>query len=191
MKRFFLLGLCLAGFIAATEYGIAAEDDFSAIQNAITASIQKGPGGVVTLEAGKIYRLGSRPEANGAITMIGADGLTLNGNGATLLAHPTCMIFAVAKSRNVTLKNLTIDYDPLPYTQAVIRSISPESGTLIFSPMSGYADPVVSDYGNSLMSGSCFRSPSKRVNRMIVNVRFHYRHKNQKRFARVGRFCPT
>ncbi|MCL2624720.1 MAG: hypothetical protein FWD31_13745, partial [Planctomycetaceae bacterium] len=133
MKRFLLSSLCLVGLLAFLENRIVAEDDFSAIQNAITESIQQGPDGVVTLEAGKIYRLGSRPEANGTLTIIGADGLTLDGNGAMLLAHPTCMVFGIAKSRNVTIKNLVIDYDPLPYTQAVIQSVAPESGTLTFS----------------------------------------------------------
>ena len=152
MKRFFLSSLCLACLAGM----VLAADDFSAIQNAITASIQKGPGGVVTLESGKIYRLGTRPEASGAITIIGADGLTVDGNGATLLAHPTCLVFAIAKSRNVTLKNLLIDYDPLPYTQGTIRSIDPDSGTLTCSPMSGYVDPVVSNYGDALWSDVMF-----------------------------------
>ena len=157
MKRFLLLSICLVSFLASPDRGLVAEDDFTRIQNAITAAIENGSNGIVTLEAGRIYRLGTRPEASGALTVIGADGLTIDGNGATLLGHPTCMVFAIAKSRNVTVKNLTIDYDPLPYTQAVIRSIDAESGTLAFTPMQGYVDPVVSeDYGNSLWSDVMF-----------------------------------
>ena len=158
MKHFFLLSLCFAAFLAVYEENkCVADDDFSVIQNAITASIQKGPNGVVTLESGRIYRLGPRSEASGALTVIGAEGLTIDGNGATLLVHPTCMVFAIAKSRKVTVKNLTIDYDPLPYTQAVIRSVTPESGTLTFSPMPGYVDPVVSDdYQDVLWSDAMF-----------------------------------
>jgi len=172
MKRFFFLSIFFVDLIVFPVDRIAASDDFSAIQGAITESIQNGPGGIVTLEAGKIYRLGSRPEANGTITIIDADGLTLDGNGAVLLVHPTCMVFGIAKSRNVTIKNLVIDYDPLPYTQAVIQSIAPESGTLTFSPMSGYADPVVAEYGNSPRSDVMFyHSDTRKMTHTFLRMR--------------------
>ena len=171
MKRFLLYSLCLVFFSPSLKS--RAEDDFSTIQKAITASIQQGPGGVVTLEPGRTYRLGTRPEAVGALTVIGADGLTIDGNGATLLAHPSCMVFAIAKSRNITVKNLEIDYDPLPYTQAVIQSTDPESGTLTFVPMSGYPEPEVSDgYIDTHWSDSMFYD---RDSRKIAHVHLRYR----------------
>ena len=108
MKRLFLLILCLVVLGTFPERKMIADDDFSVIQNAITASIQNGANRVVTLESGKIYRLGTRPEASGALTVIGADGLTIDGNGATLLAHPTCMVFAIAKSHNVIVRQFAV-----------------------------------------------------------------------------------
>ena len=155
MKQIYLFSFCVS-FCAGSF--VAGADDFSEIQDAITAAIRHGTGSIVTLEAGRTYRLGERTEtSSGPLLVIGADGLTIDGNGATLLVHPTRMVFAIAKSQNITLKNLTIDYDPLPYTQTVIQSIIPESGTLTFVPMTGYPDPAVSNnYADFVPSDAMF-----------------------------------
>ena len=162
MKQICLLSCC--AFFCAVCFAVrlgnlaVGADDFSEIQDAITMAIQNEHGGVVTLESGRTYRLGERTEtSSGPLLIIGADGLTVDGNGATLLVHPTRMVFAIAKSQNVTLKNMTIDYDPLPYTQVVIQSITPESGTLTFVPMAGYPDPMVSNnYADFVPSDAMF-----------------------------------
>lgn len=43
--------------------------------------------------------------------------------------------------RNVTLRGLSIDYDPLPYTQSVITAINPEAMTIDVEIDSGYPVP--------------------------------------------------
>jgi hypothetical protein len=157
MKQICLLIFCAVSFAVWLGNRAVGTDDFAEIQNAITDAIRHGSNGSVTLESGRTYRLEERPpDAPGPLLIIGADGLTIDGNGATLLVHPTRMVFAIAKSQRVTLKNMTIDYDPLPYTQVVIQSISPESGTITFSPMTGYVEPAVSDYNDFVPSDAMF-----------------------------------
>jgi hypothetical protein len=57
-----------------------------------------------------------------------------------LLCHPAARIFAAYRSKNVVLRDLLLDYDPLPYTQGRISALS--EGGLIFTPDPGYPAPV-------------------------------------------------
>ena len=74
-----------------------------------------------TVKAGD-YRFGSRDLENFKIT---ADNFTLNAYGATFWFNGKLGVdgFAISKSRNLTLKGATVDYDPLPYTQGRIVGI--------------------------------------------------------------------
>ncbi|MCQ2143850.1 MAG: right-handed parallel beta-helix repeat-containing protein, partial [Bacteroidales bacterium] len=50
----------------------------------------------------------------------GADGLTIEGNNTELLFTGTVMPFSIRNSRNVTVKDITVDYKRTFYSQAVI-----------------------------------------------------------------------
>ncbi len=95
------------------------------------------------LEAEKVYRLGPQAEAFGMLLVEGAEGLAIEGNGATLLAHPSCRILALFGSKNVIVCDLVLDYDPLPYTQAIMTEVDSELGRVRFRVMPGYDEPVV------------------------------------------------
>lgn len=49
---------------------------------------------------------------------------TIDGNGATLLIPPTGELMSFFNIDDITIKNLTVDCDPLPYTQGTITNIS-------------------------------------------------------------------
>ena len=122
--------------------GDGRTDDRAALQEAIHAAVEAGPGNRVVLEAEKVYRLGPQVEAFGMLLVEEAEGLTIEGNGATLLAHPSCRILAVFGSKNVAVCDLVLDYDPLPYTQATLTEVDPELGRVRFRVMPGYDEPV-------------------------------------------------
>ena len=42
--------------------------------------------------------------------LIGFDGLTVDGGGAELLFHGTVLPFVIDSSKNITLKNFSVDY---------------------------------------------------------------------------------
>jgi hypothetical protein len=53
--------------------------------------------------------------------------VVINGNGSTVYCKSNSMAFQFQNCENVTLKNLTIDYDPVCYTQGTIISVSNDS----------------------------------------------------------------
>jgi hypothetical protein len=52
------------------------------------------------------------------------EGVVIDARGAEMVCTETTRALTVAKCRDVTVRGLTIDYDPLPFTQGRIVSIS-------------------------------------------------------------------
>ena len=65
-----------------------------------------------------------RYEFNKVINMNGVQDFTLDGNGSTFIITENISAFLIVGCKNVTLTNFTVDYDPLRYTQGVIKAIN-------------------------------------------------------------------
>lgn len=97
-----------------------------AIERAIAAAMAHGPGAEVVFEAGE-YRITGTPGQDYALELAGAQRLTLRGvRGQTKLiqTNPSQAILRFHSSRQVTLRDLTTDYDPLPFTQGRVTSVN-------------------------------------------------------------------
>lgn len=140
-------------FIAATMTATAAEfhvKDFGAVADApedagpgiraaIAAAVEAGPGSEVVLDAG-VYRVG-RGGTAGGIHIENADGITVRGQGdATeiILTDPTAGGFYISGSRRVTVRDVAIDHDPVPFTQGVITAVDREAGWFELDLQPGY-----------------------------------------------------
>ncbi|MGB5982112.1 MAG: right-handed parallel beta-helix repeat-containing protein [Nonlabens sp.] len=54
-----------------------------------------------------------------------AKNIIVDGNGSDIIVHdPGMGFFSIFKSENVIVKNLVIDYDPLPFTQGTIVNVN-------------------------------------------------------------------
>ena len=63
-----------------------------------------------------------RGHFNPSIEVNGFDDLTIDGRGAELIGHDLSTMFNFSKCNNITITNLTTDWNPLPYTQGrVVR----------------------------------------------------------------------
>ena len=102
---FFALPL-LAGTLAAAPVELQQE---------IAAGISSGKKEIVLTQPE--YRSGRTVELKKL------DGVTIDGNGARLVMTDLKHAVRLSNCRNVTVKNLTVDYDPLPFTQGVILSL--------------------------------------------------------------------
>lgn len=63
--------------------------------------------------------------------MANVSDVIIEGNGATFLfTDPLRGGLQFVNSENLTLQNLTIDYDPVPFTQGVLTDVSPDQETM-------------------------------------------------------------
>ncbi len=145
--------------------GDGKADDGPAIRRALeTALACKGQPAVVQIPRGD-YRV-SLPEAPTAghsianpipggesrvtvlpkrshLLLVGAENLTIAGERGTrlLFEDPTAQAIRVLGGRNVTLKNLALDYIRLPFTQGTITGVDVEAGVLTLKIDPGYPAP--------------------------------------------------
>ncbi|MDR0902616.1 MAG: right-handed parallel beta-helix repeat-containing protein, partial [Opitutaceae bacterium] len=114
-------------------------DDREAIRAALQAATKAGPGAVVALSPGE-YRVGlseqelreKPPQGKEPFNkrhfvhfdLKGADGVCIRGDGTRLLVtDPRAVLFNFQGSRNCVLSGISIDLDPLPFTQGEILSV--------------------------------------------------------------------
>lgn len=82
----------------------------------------------------KIYRTDSRT------TLKNLHNVVIDGNGATLLMSRQDHIFKLEDCSNITLRNLTLDFDPLIFTQVVVTKVSSDGKLIEFEVEKGYPD---------------------------------------------------
>lgn len=66
------------------------------------------------------------------------DRFTLDGNGAKLLMPPKGELLAFFGVKDITVKNLTVDCDPLPFTQGTITKVSDDFREFEYEVHPGY-----------------------------------------------------
>ena len=133
-----------AGHLAVSprEFGGVPDDDADDSQ-ALRVALAKAsaePGGVVELEPGTY--LIDASDGGYHLTVSGAAGLQIAGNGARLLMqNPGSGGLLVHNSQDVEIADLIIDYDPVPYSQGTITAIDPQAGTFDLAVDPGYPHP--------------------------------------------------
>jgi hypothetical protein len=120
--------------------GDGVTDDTAAINAAIVAAQKQGAGAVVLLPSGR-YKTALGAEKSIRIT--GADGLTFQGEGDTTIVSGDldAPVFRVLDSKGVTIRNISIDHEPLGYTQGTIMSVDIPNMTCEVSIDPGYPAP--------------------------------------------------
>lgn len=77
----------------------------------------------------------------GGIKLTGLRDVHIKADGVTLLAtNPKSTALSFENCTNVTLQGLTVDYDPLPFTQGTLTSIDKQARTADFKIHTGYPD---------------------------------------------------
>ena len=100
-------------------------------------------GGTVTVTPGT-YQFEPLPSAAGGGTQPHAafqalNDVTIDGNGATFVfTAPLHGGFDFVGGTNLTIRNLTLDYDPVPFTQGVITDFSQTDRTITLALDAGY-----------------------------------------------------
>jgi hypothetical protein len=120
--------------------GDGVTDDTAAINAAIVAAQKQGAGAVVSLPSGR-YKTALGKEKS--IRIKGADGLTFQGEGDTTIVSGDLdePVFRIDDSKSITVRKISIDHDPLGYTQGTIASVDVPNMTCEVSIDPGYPSP--------------------------------------------------
>lgn len=133
----------------ATETGTTEREaivfDGGDTESLITAieTAAESPESTLTIEPGT-YRLEPSNRdlqsfLDGHVELAGLSEVTIEGNDATLVfTDPTLGMLHFYAGDAITLRDLTLDYDPTPFTQAVIKSFSRENRTVVVDIEDGY-----------------------------------------------------
>ena len=107
-------------------------DDFRAL---LENAINKGDAQVVIPPG--TYRLAPL-SGNTTVDVNGAKNLTIIADGVTLICTRLTRAVAFTHCANVTLRGLTVDYDPLPFTQGTVTQIAPDFSWIDVKLDAGY-----------------------------------------------------
>ncbi|MGN6555956.1 MAG: right-handed parallel beta-helix repeat-containing protein [Verrucomicrobiota bacterium] len=132
-----------AASISVEKFGVAGDgvaDDGPAVRRALQAAIAAGPGTKLVFPK-RTYRLGRREDSDFQFALKGIVGLTIDGNGSSLVLDPHNGIFSLAKCRDVTIGGFEIDFNPLPFTQGTIVDVLPKSRSFDLRIEPGYPLP--------------------------------------------------
>lgn len=127
-----------AGAFGAVGDGMA--DDTAAISSAIAAAADGG-GGRVVLRPGD-YRLTPAAGDIPVLPVERAAGVTIEGNGARLLVgDPRAGGLWLRGGRDVVVRDLIVDFDPVPFTQGVVVDVDRDAGTFVVDLDDRYLPP--------------------------------------------------
>ncbi|MHB1484160.1 MAG: DUF5060 domain-containing protein [Saccharofermentanales bacterium] len=129
-------------FNAGSDYANTLVDTRLEIQNAIDAAIkyskESGLPSEIRLKADSTYRVEAAGDT--ALVIENAKNVIFNGQGATLVfTNVDAGGLKVVNSENVIVKNINIDYDPLPYSFGTVTYVNGDVYRLKFDP--GYIEP--------------------------------------------------
>jgi len=145
-----LRNLAVNVHLSVRDYGAVpndGNDDRGAIRNAIAAA-QKATGPVqIDFEPGT-YDFGGVTQDfevstdNAAILLHACNNIIVNGNGSTLMIHrqDVCAFWANA-SKKIIFRNFFVDYDPLPFSQGIVRAVDGVQGSFEFELQEGFPAP--------------------------------------------------
>jgi hypothetical protein len=89
---------------------------------------------VLSLQKNTTYRI-KHP-----LAFKGLNGFELNGNGAQLINTTRGSTLLISASSHVTIRDLSIDYDPLPFTQGTIAGFDKTATAITVKVDPGYPD---------------------------------------------------
>lgn len=85
-----------------------------------------------------VYRIGPQADEPVILSVRKARNLEIVADGVTLIATKRMRALMFDQCENVTLRGLTLDYDPLTFTQGKVIAIAPDRGSLEVEIDAGY-----------------------------------------------------
>lgn len=84
------------------------------------------------------YRLKPIGKSKSHVVLRGVENMVINATGVTLICEELTQAVTFEHCRNVTLRGLTVDYDPLPFTQGTVVSVADDASSINIALHTGY-----------------------------------------------------
>ena len=101
----------------------------------------------IVVPAGRYY---TTPQDGTHLQFKNLEDVTVKAYGAELICTQTIAAIRIENCRNLKIEGLVIDYDPLPYTQGKIVSMSDDKMSFEVEIFEGYGDVKNVEWGNRL-----------------------------------------
>lgn len=88
----------------------------------------------------KLYYFGSTDKAF-HLEIINKRNVSIVGNGASFLLDPCCGFLNVDGSNNIDISNFSIDYNPLTFSQGVVKSVDVDDSFIMLEVDEGFPAP--------------------------------------------------
>lgn len=106
--------------------GVRPDASFAEFRDALASAASNTPA-IVRLE-GTAYRF-DPGDADVFINLDHASDLIVDGGGASIVFTRHLRYMNIRNCRRVLIRDMTLDFDPLPYTAGLVRSVDPAAGT--------------------------------------------------------------
>ncbi len=143
-----LINLNTTSTISVSDFGAVVNDgnnDIIAITNAINAAVnsasEQNP--VKLLFESGTYDLIPNGNSSHSIEMVDANGILWDGQNAEFLVHnPSVGFLSLLRCENTILKDFSVDYAQLPFTQGVVTNVDVPNGFFEFEVDNGFPLPT-------------------------------------------------
>ncbi|RMF88549.1 MAG: hypothetical protein D6741_19085 [Planctomycetota bacterium] len=113
--------------LSAIDFGAACDgktDDGPALARLVEAVSQRRGRVTVVFPESATIRVETAPDRY-VFRFDGVSDLTIDGRGTTFVLGPNVRFLRLARSKNVVLENLNVDFDPLPAVEGTIVDVAP------------------------------------------------------------------
>lgn len=125
------------------DYGVVpdtGENQLAGMERLLTAVERAGPGTKIVFEPGT-YKWGAKDGRDYPLVLRGGRGLTwcgVAGRTRFVVTNPRHAFLHVEGGTSVTLRDFTVDYDPVPFTQGRIVAVDKLDHSFSFEPEAGF-----------------------------------------------------
>lgn len=149
--------------ILVSNYGAVVNDgidDIAGITAAINAAVNLGSinNPVELVFDTGTYDLNPTSDTH-ALSMTDATGVFWDGQGAEFIVHnPEIGFLKLLRCTNTILKDFSVDYSTLPFTQGVVTQVNPSAGFFIFTVDDGFPLPTTPLFMNAPQRWGMFKN---------------------------------
>ncbi len=175
-----LLDLNTTQTIRVSDYGAIVNDgnnDISAISNAINAAISAA---TVENPVQLLFETGTYDlmptSGTHALNMNDANGVLWDGQGAEFIIHsPDIGFMQLLRCENTIIKDFSIDYATLPFTQGVVTNVNPANGYFDFKLDDNFPLPTTTAFMDAPQRWGMFKNPKGGIKEGTRNLISHNR----------------